>query len=143
MYFETIGDASSCPAYLIADEQSRLAALVNPQPSLSRFREVAKEHGFRIRYIFLSEIDDECDYWTFALETGAKLYTFDPETAERESMSLVKSGDVLEFGKVRLSVFPPACSDACVALHVFDLEESDRVPHVVLGDPTHSNESTN
>jgi len=126
-------NASGCPSYVIADKQTGKAALVNPQLDFEFYIRIAEEEGLHLRYIFVPNVDPQVDYATFALRVGGKVYVFDAEEAERAAFNLVRSGDVIEFGKVRLAVQSPEDRGSCMSLLVYDLDVSDRRPQRVLG----------
>jgi hypothetical protein len=133
MQFFVFENTTGCPSYVIADERTGQAVLVNPQSDFELYIRFADEHRLQLRYIFVPNVSPQLDYATFALRVGGKVYVFDAEEAHRATFNLVRAGDVIEFGKVRLAVQPPEDRGSCMSLLIYDLEVSDRTPQTVLG----------
>lgn len=121
-------------SYLIGDEETRTAAVVDPQRDVQRYLEAAESHGLKIRYVFLSHL--HADFIAGHLElrdlTGAKIYLGARAQAEYE-FTPMKDGDVLEFGKVRLKALEtPGHTSESISLLVYDLAKDERNPCAVL-----------
>ena len=43
-------------SYLIGDEETRTAAIVDPQRDVQRYLEAAERHGLQIRFVFLTHL---------------------------------------------------------------------------------------
>lgn len=121
-------------SYLIADEQTKLAAVVDPQRDIDQYLQEAEANGWKIQYVFLTHF--HADFLAGHIElrdrTGAQIYLGAKAQAEYEFMP-VKDGDVVEFGNVRLQVLEtPGHTPEGISILVYDLEESDTKPHAVL-----------
>src|SRR5215468_9411065 len=90
-------------SYLIGDEVTGTAVVVDPQRDVQRYLETAARHNLAIRHVFLTHL--HADFIAGHLElrdlTGAKIYLGARAQAEYE-FTPMKDGDILEFGKVRL-----------------------------------------
>ena len=129
-YLDCLAHAS----YLIADEATKTAAVVDPQRDVDGYLADAEEHGFRIRYVFLTHF--HADFVAGHIElrdrTGAKIYLGEFADAEYE-FTRVKDGDMVQFGQIRLKVLAtPGHTPEGISIVVFDLDQSDREPHSVL-----------
>lgn len=129
-YLKCLAHAS----YLIGDEQTRTAAVVDPQRDVDQYLAYASEHGLRIAHVFLTHL--HADFIAGHLElrerTGATIYLGRAATAEYAFTSL-HTGDVIEFGTIRLTALEtPGHTPESVSIVVYDLSVSDTAPHAVL-----------
>jgi len=121
-------------SYMIADEETKIAAVVDPQRDIDQYLADAAEHGFQIKYVFLTHFhaDFVAGHIELRDKAGAKIYLGEQAQAEYE-FTAVKDGDVVEFGKVRLSILEtPGHTPEGISILVYDLDKSDREPHAVL-----------
>lgn len=121
-------------SYMIADEETKIAAVIDPQRDIDQYLKDAEANGFQIKYVFLTHFhaDFVAGHIELRDKAGAKIYLGEKAQAEYK-FTPVKDGDVVEFGKVRLSVLEtPGHTPEGIALLVYDLAESDRAPHAVL-----------
>ncbi|MEZ6115934.1 MAG: MBL fold metallo-hydrolase [Pirellulaceae bacterium] len=121
-------------SYMIADEETKVAAVVDPQRDIDQYLADAEAHGFQIRYVFLTHFhaDFVAGHIELRNKTGAKIYLGEAAQAEY-SFTPVKDGDVVEFGSVRLAVLEtPGHTPEGISLVVYNLQESDRQPYAVL-----------
>lgn len=121
-------------SYMIADEETKVAAIVDPQRDIDQYVKDASEHGFQIKYVILTHF--HADFVSGHIElrnsTGAKIYLGEKADAEYE-FTAVKEGDVIEFGSVRLSILEtPGHTPEGISILIYDLNTSDRQPHAVL-----------
>lgn len=121
-------------SYMIADEETKVAAVIDPQRDIDQYLRDAEQHGFQIRYVFLTHF--HADFLAGHIElrdkVGANIYLGAKATPEY-AFTPLKEGDVVEFGKVRLSVLEtPGHTPESISILVFDLTKSDRTPHAVL-----------
>ncbi len=121
-------------SYMIADEQTRVAAVVDPQRDIDQYLRDADQHGFRIRYVFLTHF--HADFVAGHIElrdrVGASIYLGAAAQAEYD-FTPVRDGDVLEVGRIRFEVIEtPGHTPEGISILVYDLEQSDRTPHAVL-----------
>jgi hydroxyacylglutathione hydrolase len=121
-------------SYLIADEETRTAAVVDPQRDVQRYLEAAERHALKIRHVFLSHL--HADFIAGHLElrhlTGATIYLGARAQAEYQ-FTPMKDGDTLEFGKVRLKTLEtPGHTSESISILVYDLAKDAGNPCAVL-----------
>lgn len=121
-------------SYLIADEQTKTAAVVDPQRDIDQYVQEAESHGWIIRYVFLTHF--HADFLAGHLElrnrTGAEICLGAQAQAEYPFRPL-KDGEVVEFGRVRLKILEtPGHTPEAISILLFDLDQSETAPHAVL-----------
>ena len=121
-------------SYLIGDEETRTAAVVDPQRDIDQYIAFAAEHALKIKHVFLTHL--HADFVAGHLElrdrVDAKIYLGAAAKAEYASTPL-RDGDILEFGRVRLKVLEtPGHTPESISIVVYDLNASDTQPHAVL-----------
>jgi hydroxyacylglutathione hydrolase len=121
-------------SYLIGDEATRTAAVVDPQRDIDRYVTFAAEHNLRIQHVFLTHL--HADFIAGHLElrdrVGATIYLGAKAQAEYRFTPL-SDGRVVEFGRVRLKALEtPGHTPESVSLLVYDLDKSDTEPYAVL-----------
>ncbi len=121
-------------SYLIGDEQSKTAAVVDPQRDVDQYISFAATHGLTIRHVILTHF--HADFIAGHLElheqTGATIYLGRPAQAEY-AFTPLGDGDSIEFGNVRLGALEtPGHTPESISILVFDRAASDSVPHAVL-----------
>ena len=121
-------------SYMIADEDTQTAVVVDPQRDIDQYLEDAERQGLHIRYVVLTHF--HADFLAGHLElrdrVGAQIvlgaraqadYAFQP----------AKDGDVMEFGTVRLQVLEtPGHTPEGISILVYDLHKDARNPYAVL-----------
>jgi hydroxyacylglutathione hydrolase len=125
-------------SYLVADEQARTAAVVDPQRDVDEYIEDAHRLGCRIAHVFLTHF--HADFIAGHLELrdreGARIYLGARAGAEYEFAPLADGEDV-SFGRIRLEVLEtPGHSPESISILVYDLEADSRRPHAVLSGDT-------
>src|SRR5438552_12290009 len=121
-------------SYIIGDEQTRTAAVVDPQRDIDQYLAFATEHGLEIRHVFLTHF--HADFIAGHLElrdrTGARIYLGAAAKAEY-AFTPLRDGDVVEFGRVRLKALEtPGHTAESISIVVYDLDRSETEPHAVL-----------
>ena len=121
-------------SYLIGDEQSRTAAVVDPQRDIDQYLSFAGEHGLDITHVFLTHF--HADFIAGHLElrdrTGATIYLGAAASAEY-AFTPLRDGDVIEFGRVRLQALEtPGHTAESISIVVYDLDRSGTEPQAVL-----------
>jgi glyoxylase-like metal-dependent hydrolase (beta-lactamase superfamily II)/rhodanese-related sulfurtransferase len=121
-------------SYLIADERTRTAAVVDPQRDIDQYLRDAEAAGLTIKYVFLTHF--HADFLAGHIElrdrTGAHIYLGSRAEAEYD-FTPVKDGDVVEFGDVRLQILEtPGHTPEGISILVFDLGKSDTQPLAVF-----------
>ena len=121
-------------SYLIGDEQSRTAAVVDPQRDIGQYLSLAREHSLDIKHVFLTHF--HADFVAGHLElrdrTGATIYLGAAARAEYV-FTPVHDGDVIEFGRVQLRPLEtPGHTAESISILVYDLDRSGTEPEAVL-----------
>ncbi|MBY0396529.1 MAG: MBL fold metallo-hydrolase, partial [Thermoleophilia bacterium] len=121
-------------SYLIADERTKVAAVVDPQRDIGQYLDDAEANGWTIKYVFLTHF--HADFLAGHIElrdrVGARIYLGRRAEAEYD-FTPVRDGDVIEFGDVRLSVLEtPGHTPEGISILVYDLAVSDANPRAVL-----------
>ena len=121
-------------SYLIADERTKTAVVVDPQRDVEQYLRDAEEGGYAIKYVFLTHF--HADFLAGHIElrnrAGARIVMGARAEAEFD-FHAAKEGEVLELGDVRLRVLEtPGHTPEGISLLVFDRTNSDSVPHAVL-----------
>src|SRR5436189_730893 len=121
-------------SYLIGDEQTRAAAVVDPQRDIGQYLAFASEHGLAIKHVFLTHF--HADFVAGHLElrdrTGARIYLGAAAKAEY-AFTPLRDGDVVEFGRVRLQTLEtPGHTAESISIVVYDLDRSATQAHAVL-----------
>src|ERR1700704_249364 len=121
-------------SYLIADEASGSAIVIDPQRDIQQYLTDAKLLRAQIRYVFLTHF--HADFVAGHLELrdrcGAAIYLGSRAKAEYAFVPM-KDGDTLDFPGMRLQVLEtPGHTIESISILVFDLEKSADKPHAVL-----------
>jgi hydroxyacylglutathione hydrolase len=121
-------------SYLIGDEQTGEAAVVDPQRDIDQYIAFAAEHQLQIKHVFLTHL--HADFIAGHLElrdrVGAKIYLGAVAKA-KYAFTPLKDGEGIEFGKVRLKILEtPGHTPESISILVYDLAASDLKPNAVL-----------
>lgn len=121
-------------SYVIGDEQTGTAAVVDPQRDTDQYIAFAAEHALKIKHVFLTHL--HADFVAGHLELrdreGATIYLGAAAKAAY-SFTPMHDGEILEFGRVRLKVLEtPGHTPESISILVFDLSISNTQPHAVL-----------
>jgi hydroxyacylglutathione hydrolase len=121
-------------SYLIGDEGSRTAVVVDPQRDIDGYLADAQRLGLTIRKVFLTHF--HADFVAGHLElrerTGAAIHLGARARADYP-FTPMREGDTLEFGAVRLSILDtPGHTPEGISIAVHDLASRDPQPHAVL-----------
>src|SRR5437660_5275306 len=121
-------------SYLIADEASGLAAVVDPQRDVERYLDDAARLHCRIAHVFLTHF--HADFVAGHLElrdrTGASIHLGARAQAEYPFVPMA-DGKSLDCGRVRLTVLEtPGHTVESISILVFDLERDASHPHAIL-----------
>ena len=121
-------------SYLIGDEGTGTAAVVDPQRDVDRYLAFAAEHGLQIKHVFLTHL--HADFVAGHLELrdrlGATIYLGAKAQAEYRFTPL-SDGSVIEFGRVRLKALEtPGHTPESISIVVFDIDRSESEPYAVL-----------
>jgi hydroxyacylglutathione hydrolase len=121
-------------SYIIGDEETGTAAVVDPQRDIDQYISFAAEHALEIKHVFLTHL--HADFVAGHLElrdrVGATIYLGAAAKAGY-AFTPVRDGDILEFGRVRLKVMEtPGHTPESISIVVYDLNISDSQPGAVL-----------
>jgi hydroxyacylglutathione hydrolase len=124
-------------SYVVGDEGSGVAAVVDPQRDVDQYLAFAAAHGLRIAHVFLTHF--HADFLAGHLElrdrAGAQIYLGAAARAEY-AFTPLSNGDAVTFGQVRLEALEtPGHTAESISIVVYDLAASaDRPQAVLTGD---------
>jgi len=129
-YLQCLAHAS----YIIGDEQTGTAVVVDPQRDIGQYLAFANEHALKIKHVFLTHL--HADFIAGHLElrdrVGATIYLGAAAKAEYP-FTPMRDGDTVEFGRVRLQVLEtPGHTPESISIVIYDLQVSETKPHAVL-----------
>ena len=129
-YLKCLAHAS----YVVADEQSHQAVVVDPQRDIDQYLAYAQEHGLTIGHVVLTHL--HADFLAGHLElrdrAGARIYLGAKASAEYAFTGLA-DGDEINLGQVRLrALSTPGHTPESISLLVFDDTASREIPASVL-----------
>ncbi len=121
-------------SYMIGDEETATAVIVDPQRDIDEYVDDAKNLGLEIKYVFLTHF--HADFVAGHLElrdrVGAKVCLGTVAQAEFETLAF-KDGESLEFGKIRMKIIDtPGHTPEGISILVYDLAKSSEIPHSIL-----------
>jgi hydroxyacylglutathione hydrolase len=121
-------------SYLVGDERSHVAAVVDPQRDVDQYLALAAEHNLDIRHVILTHF--HADFIAGHLElrdrVGAMVYLGAAAKAEY-AFTPLRDGDVIEFGRARLQALEtPGHTAESISILIFDLDRSATEPYAVL-----------
>jgi glyoxylase-like metal-dependent hydrolase (beta-lactamase superfamily II) len=121
-------------SYLIGDEATGTAAVVDPQRDTDQYIAFAAERGLQIKHVFLSHL--HADFIAGHLElrdrVGAKIY-LGAQAKAGYAFTPLRDGEILEFGRVRLKILEtPGHTPESISIVVYDLNVNENQPYAVL-----------
>jgi rhodanese-related sulfurtransferase/glyoxylase-like metal-dependent hydrolase (beta-lactamase superfamily II) len=121
-------------SYLVGDEASATAVIVDPQRDIDQYIDDAETFGLRIRHVFLTHF--HADFVAGHLELrdrcGATIHLGSRAQAQYAFVAM-NDGHSLNFPGVRLQVLEtPGHTIESISLLVFDLKRDSAHPHAVL-----------
>jgi hydroxyacylglutathione hydrolase len=121
-------------SYLVGDEETHTAAVIDPQRDIEQYLSAAAEHDLTIRHVFLTHF--HADFIAGHLElrdrTGARIYLGAAAHAEY-AFTPFADGDRVEFGNVRLQALEtPGHTPESLSILVYDRARSVDEPYAVL-----------
>jgi hydroxyacylglutathione hydrolase len=125
-------------SYLVADQEAKAAAVVDPQRDVDEYIEDAHRLGCRVDHVILTHF--HADFVAGHLELrdreGSTIHLGARAEAEYE-FSPLGDGDSIDVGQVRIdSLETPGHSPESISLLVYDLDEDATKPHAVLSGDT-------
>ena len=121
-------------SYLLGDEASSTAVIVDPQRDIQQYLDDADKFGLQIRHVFLTHF--HADFIAGHLELrdrcGATIYLGARARAEYSFVAM-NDGDTLEFPGLRLQVLEtPGHTIESISILAFDLSKDSAKPYAVL-----------
>jgi rhodanese-related sulfurtransferase/glyoxylase-like metal-dependent hydrolase (beta-lactamase superfamily II) len=121
-------------SYLLGDEASSTAVIVDPQRDIQQYLADAAKFGLQIRHVFLTHF--HADFVAGHLELrdrcGATIHLGSLAQAEY-AFAAMKNGDTLDFPGMRLQVLEtPGHTIESISILVFDLQKDTAKPYAVL-----------
>src|SRR5436190_24071778 len=121
-------------SYLVGDERSQIAAVVDPQRDIDQYLAFAREHDLRIAHVLLTHL--HADFIAGHLElrdrVGATIYLGAAAKAEYAFTPLA-DGDGIQFGAVRLQALEtPGHTPESISILVFARARSATDPDAAL-----------
>ena len=121
-------------SYLLGDEESHTAIVVDPQRDIAQYLADAEEHGLVIRHVFLTHF--HADFIAGHLELrdrcGAMIHLGVRAQAEYKFVPM-RNGDSLSFPGLRIEVLEtPGHTIESISLLVFDTARDEKHPWAVL-----------
>jgi glyoxylase-like metal-dependent hydrolase (beta-lactamase superfamily II)/rhodanese-related sulfurtransferase len=121
-------------SYLIGDESTGEAAIVDPQRDIDQYLADAKAHNLTIRYVILTHF--HADFLAGHIElrnrAGATIVLGSRAQAEFEFLA-VTDGQMLALGQIRLQILEtPGHTPEGISLLVFNPQHSESRPYAVL-----------
>src|SRR5215216_4715492 len=118
-------------SYLVGDETTGDAAVVDPQRDIDQYVAFASEHGLTIRHVLLTHF--HADFIAGHLElrdrVGATIYLGAAARAQY-AFTPLRDGDRVEMGRVRLqAIETPGHTPESISIAVYDLAASATAPH--------------
>lgn len=121
-------------SYLIADERSKTAVVVDPQRDVEQYLAEAQQRGLAIRHVFLTHFhaDFVAGHVELAQQTGATIRLGARARADY-AFTPMAEGQSVEFGDVRIAVLEtPGHTPEGISLLVYDLAKDREQPQAVL-----------
>ena len=121
-------------SYMITDEKTKTAAVVDPQRDIDQYLADAQSGGYTIKHVFLTHF--HADFIAGHIElrdkVGATIHLGRRADAEFSCVKM-KDGDVIEFGDVKLEIMEtPGHTPEGISILVYDLAKSRTEPLAVL-----------
>ena len=121
-------------SYLLGDEESSTAVIVDPQRDIQQYLADAENFGLKIRHVFLSHF--HADFVAGHLELrdrcGAKIHLGSRAQAEYDFVPM-KDGDTLRFPGMLMQVLEtPGHTIESISILVFDPQKDPGKPYAVL-----------
>lgn len=121
-------------SYMITDERTKTAAVVDPQRDVDQYLADAVAGGYQIKHVLLTHF--HADFLAGHIElrdrAGAKIYLGRRAAAEFDFVGM-RDGDQIEFGDVRLRILEtPGHTPEGISILVYDVAKHAEQPHAVL-----------
>jgi glyoxylase-like metal-dependent hydrolase (beta-lactamase superfamily II)/rhodanese-related sulfurtransferase len=127
-------DCLSHASYLVADERTKLAAVIDPQRDVGIYLDEAREHGFAIKYVILTHFhaDFVAGHIELRDQAGATIALGAKGGAQFEHRAL-RDGDVIDLGGVRLKTLEtPGHTPEGITLLAYEAGTPDDQPYAAF-----------
>jgi glyoxylase-like metal-dependent hydrolase (beta-lactamase superfamily II)/rhodanese-related sulfurtransferase len=121
-------------SYMITDDVTKTAAVVDPQRDIDQYLADAMAGGYTIKHVFLTHFhaDFVAGHIELRDKAGATIHLGRRAAAEFECVHM-KDGDTVDFGDVRLEIMEtPGHTPEGISILVYDLAKSAEEPLAVL-----------
>lgn len=127
-------DCLSHASYMIADEQTRKAAIIDPQRDIEIYLNDAKEHGFQIQHVILTHFHADFISGHIELRKAVNAQIYLGRRAEAEfHFQPLSEGDDIVLGSVKLSTLEtPGHTPEGISILVYDLNKNPDQPQIIL-----------
>jgi hydroxyacylglutathione hydrolase len=121
-------------SYLIGDEATGTAVVVDPQRDTDQYIALASQHGLQIKHVFLTHL--HADFIAGHLElrdrVGATIY-LGAQAKAGYAFTPLHDGEILQFGRVRLKILEtPGHTPESISIVLYDLKVNEGEPYAVL-----------
>jgi len=121
-------------SYMITDEKTKTAAVVDPQRDIDQYLKDAAAGGYTIKHVFLTHF--HADFIAGHIElrdkAGATIHLGSKAEAEFECVQM-NDGDAIEFGDVKMEIMEtPGHTPEGITILVYDLAKSTTEPLAAL-----------
>lgn len=129
-YLECLSHAS----YMVGDEKTKIAAVIDPQRDIEIYIEDARKHGFKIKHVILTHFhaDFVAGHIELRDKVGARIYLGANAKAEFDFDPL-DDGSVISLGDVQLeAIETPGHTPEGITLKVFDRTSDTGNPYAIF-----------
>ena len=121
-------------SYLIGDERTGTAVIVDPQRDVQQYIDAAAENGLQIRHVFLTHLHADFIAGHLELRDRTKATIHLGASAQVEYPFVpMSTRDALDFGDVRLEgLETPGHTPESLSILVYDLASDRKTPYAVL-----------
>ncbi len=121
-------------SYLIGDEATKTAVVVDPQRDVDQYIADAEKNGLKITHVFLTHVhaDFVAGHLELQRKTGAKI-CLGSKTNASYKFTGFKDGDSLDMGNTRFKVLEtPGHTPEAISILVYDTKKDADKPYAVL-----------
>ncbi len=121
-------------SYLIGDEATKTAVVIDPQRDVEQYIADAQKNGLKITHVFLTHVhaDFVAGHLELQRKTGAKI-CLGAKTNASYKFTGFHDGDTLDLGNARLKVLEtPGHTPEAISILVYDVKKDASKPYAVL-----------
>ena len=121
-------------SYLIGDEATGTAAVVDPQRDTDQYIAFAAEHALQIKHVILTHLHADFVAGHLELRDRVGETTYLGAAAKAGyAFTRLRDGSLVEFGRIRLKALEtPGHTPESISILVYDLNAKETQPHAVL-----------